>query len=180
MNDSLAYRATRLHKDRDECFQGKEYLLADAGYSIASTVIPRYKGNDITAQEHRFNGLHGSARVKIEYAFGWLKLKWQSLKNLPAKIDKKRHIDRASSWTMACLILHNFCLYIRMVEKPMILRKTRIKELFTHHHGTRRMSHWWRSTTGTKNDERGRGKARRRKLKKRVLKNYKNVGRYRR
>ncbi|KAF9544984.1 hypothetical protein EC957_011481 [Mortierella hygrophila] len=109
MNDSLACRATWLHKDRDELFQGKEDLLADAGYSIATTVIPRYKRIDITAQEHRSNGLHGSARVKIEHAFGWLKLKRQSLQNLPVKIDKKRHINRASSWIIVCMILHNSC-----------------------------------------------------------------------
>ncbi|OAQ26917.1 hypothetical protein K457DRAFT_21736 [Linnemannia elongata AG-77] len=54
MNDSLAYRATRLHMDPDELFQGKEYLLADAGYSITSTVIPLYKGTDIIPQEQRF------------------------------------------------------------------------------------------------------------------------------
>ena len=110
MNDSVAYRSTKPHKNRDTHFSGKDYLLADAGYAISSTVIPRYKGTDITAEEHRFNGLHGFARVKIEHAFGWLKLKWQSLQNLPVKINKRKHIARAPRWIIVCIILHNFCL----------------------------------------------------------------------
>lgn len=179
MNDSLAYRATRLHKDRDEFFQGKEYLLADAGYSITSTVIPRYKGTDITPQEHRFNGLHGSARVKIEHAFGWLKLKWQSLQNLPVKIDKKRHIGRASSWVIACMILHNFCLVhpdggeTDDAEENWNQRALHAPPRHEEEVPLVEVDDW------NENDERARGKARRRKLKKWVLKNHRNVGRYR-
>ncbi|KAG0079105.1 hypothetical protein BGZ90_003543 [Linnemannia elongata] len=38
--------------------------------------------------------------VKIEHAFSWLKLKWQSLQNLPVKIDKKRHIAEYQAGTL--------------------------------------------------------------------------------
>ncbi|KFH70445.1 hypothetical protein MVEG_01808 [Podila verticillata NRRL 6337] len=110
MHDSLAYRDTYLHGRKDEFFQGKEYILGDAAYAISTTVIPRYKGANHSRDELTFNLLHGSARVKIEHAFGWLKLKWQSLQNLPVKVNKRKHVTRASSWVMACFILHNFCL----------------------------------------------------------------------
>ncbi|KAG0350713.1 hypothetical protein BGZ54_003669, partial [Gamsiella multidivaricata] len=42
--------------------------------------------------------------------FGWLKLKWQSLQNPPVKVDKKRHITKASSLIIDCMVLHNLCL----------------------------------------------------------------------
>ncbi|KAG0368071.1 hypothetical protein BGZ54_002746, partial [Gamsiella multidivaricata] len=74
------------------------------------TVIPRHKGTNNTQDELTFNLLHGSTRVKIEHAFGWLKLRWQSLQNLPVKVVKKKHIAKASSWVVACIILHNICL----------------------------------------------------------------------
>ncbi|KAG0289140.1 hypothetical protein BGZ97_006564 [Linnemannia gamsii] len=51
--------------------------------------------------------MHGSARASIENAFGMLKLKFQSLQNLPVQINSEADMDRAASWVMACVVLHN-------------------------------------------------------------------------
>jgi hypothetical protein len=68
----------------------------------------RYKGLVITTKEHRFNGLHGSTRVKIEHTLGWLKLKWQALQTLPVKTSKRKHVARASRQIIICI---NFLLH---------------------------------------------------------------------
>lgn len=109
LNDSPAYTGTRLYRNSADYFADDEYLLGDAGYSLIETVITRFKGNEVSPDERRFNGSHGSARVKIEHAFGWLKLKWQSLQCLPLKINSRREIE-VSRWIIACMVLHNICL----------------------------------------------------------------------
>lgn len=111
MNDSQAYSMTQLSTKKEDFFQGLEFILGDAGYANTPTVITRFKGNDANdPQRAAFNNIHGSARVKIEHAFGWLKLKWQSLQNLPIKIASVEDMYRAADWVIACMILHNFCL----------------------------------------------------------------------
>ena len=37
-----------------------------------------------------------------------LKLKFQSLKSLPIRIDKRSDIQKASQWIVACVVLHNY------------------------------------------------------------------------
>lgn len=106
MHDSHAYKETNLYKRPGDFFQWKEYLLADAAYSLTETVIPRYK--NASGDELRFNQIHGSARVKVEHSFGMLKLKFQSLKSLPIRIDKRSDIQKASQWIVACVVLHNY------------------------------------------------------------------------
>lgn len=106
MHDALAYKNCDLYTRVGDFFQGRQYIIGDAAYMVTKTVVPRYK----TAHGYqlRFNTLHGRARVIIEHAFGMLKLKFQSLQNLPVKITCRGDIAKASSWIMACMVLHNF------------------------------------------------------------------------
>lgn len=43
----------------------------------------------------------------IENAFGMLKLKFQSLQNLPVQVNTLTDMDKVASWIMACVVLHN-------------------------------------------------------------------------
>lgn len=106
MHDSAAYKATPLFMEPILFFHLNEYLLADAAYALTPTVIPRYKNAD--GDEASFNIYHGSARVVIEHAFGMLKLKFQSLQNIPVKIRSRSDAWKASRWIIACFVLHNF------------------------------------------------------------------------
>lgn len=106
MHDAYAYKKTDLYSQPDDFFQGREYILGDAAYMVTRTVIPRYK--NAQGYQARFNTLHGRARVVIEHAFGMLKLKFQSLQNLPVKINRRSDIGKASAWVIACMVLHNF------------------------------------------------------------------------
>lgn len=118
--DNKAYGATRLHSKRHRFFQGQEYIMADANYTISTTVIPSYRAYrgvrkfkgvvSLTPDQEVFNKYHEKARSKIEYALGLLLHKFQSLRSLPVDIEKRRDINRASSWIMACMLPRNFCL----------------------------------------------------------------------
>lgn len=118
--DIQAYGATRLHSESSRFFQGQEYILSDVNYTISTTVIPGYRPYrglgefkgvvPTTPDQEVFNMYHEKARSKIEYALGLLLHKFPSLRSLPVEIEKRRDIDRASSWIMACMLLHNFCL----------------------------------------------------------------------
>ncbi|KAF9301075.1 hypothetical protein BGZ91_009653, partial [Linnemannia elongata] len=46
-NDSYAYKRTHLHTHPGRFFQGQEYLLADAAYSLTRTVMPRFRNAPI-------------------------------------------------------------------------------------------------------------------------------------
>lgn len=105
MHDSLAYQRCYLYTHKDLYFQGLQYLLADAAYTISCTVMPRYKS--ATGDERAFNKYHSSARVKVEHGFGLLKNKFASLRNLPLKIASLEDLDKAASWIRACFVLHN-------------------------------------------------------------------------
>ncbi|KAG0350799.1 hypothetical protein BGX24_008019, partial [Mortierella sp. AD032] len=87
-------------------FQGHEYLLADAVYALSQSVLSRYRSGE--GDQVLFNSLHGSAQATIENAFGMLKLKFQSLQNLPIQINDPEDMDKVASWIMACVVLHNF------------------------------------------------------------------------
>ncbi|KAF9186985.1 hypothetical protein BGZ51_001612 [Haplosporangium sp. Z 767] len=99
--DSSAYKNSRHYKDKDQFFQRKRYLLTDAAYALTSSVILLYK--NVTGDQERFNKFHGVTRVKIEHAFGMLKLKLQSLQNLLTSIGKSRDIGKVSRWIMTCM-----------------------------------------------------------------------------
>ncbi|KAF9582900.1 hypothetical protein BGW38_010609 [Lunasporangiospora selenospora] len=66
-----------------------------------------------TAEDMIFNIYHGRARASVENAFGILKNRSQSLKNLPVKINKMQHVGKAARWIIAPVCIHNFSrLYI--------------------------------------------------------------------
>jgi hypothetical protein len=179
LNDSLAFKGLRLYRYSSNFFAKDEYLLGDAGYSLTETVVTCFKGNDVPRDERRFNGAHGSARVKIEHSFGWLKLKWQSLQYLPVKINSRRDISKASKWIVTCMVLHNICLLhpgrgeTDDAEANWIMANPHARLLPLQQHEDDLMMEG--DVGGLGNNEREMGKKRRDKLKRYVLKHrYRN------
>jgi hypothetical protein len=58
----------------------------------------------------QFNCYHSKARVRCEHAIGWLKGRFQSLRELRLTLKNEKHIDYAIQWIQTCIVLHNFCL----------------------------------------------------------------------
>ncbi|KAF9235105.1 hypothetical protein BU15DRAFT_51774, partial [Melanogaster broomeanus] len=49
-------------------------------------------------------------RIRSEYAMGYLKGTWQSLRGLHVCLDQEDHIQYACIWIIACIHLHSFIL----------------------------------------------------------------------
>jgi hypothetical protein len=58
----------------------------------------------------QFNWHHSKARVRCEHAIGWLKGRFQSLRELRLTVKNQEHIEYTVQWIQACIVLHNFCL----------------------------------------------------------------------
>ncbi|KAG0044380.1 hypothetical protein BGZ89_006077 [Linnemannia elongata] len=89
------FTAPTLFKSEANYFQGHEYLLADAPYALSQSVLSRYRSGE--GDQVLFYSLHGSARATIENSFGMLKLKFQSLQNLPIQINTRVDMDKVAS-----------------------------------------------------------------------------------
>lgn len=90
---------------------GNEYVLGDGGYSPTNYLVPVSKKprNGTTADDdQQFNTYISQMRIKIEHAFGILKARFQSLKQLRLKIKSKDDVVYASGWIRVCIALNNF------------------------------------------------------------------------
>lgn len=88
-----------------------EYVLGDGGYSASRYLVPVSKKpkNGVTGDEdQQFNTYISQMRIKIEHAFGILKSRFQSLKQLRLKVESKEDIKYASAWIRVCIALNNF------------------------------------------------------------------------
>lgn len=110
IHDSAVYKDGKLFTEAHRYFQGEDYLLGDAAYALSTTLMTRYKGNNLIRDQNDFNKVHASARTKIEHGFGILKSQFRSLTNLRMNIDTNKGIRRACHWIYACVVLHNFLL----------------------------------------------------------------------
>jgi len=88
-----------------------EYILADKAYRVTRRCMTPYK-QPLASQEaggyKNFNLQLAEARVKVEHAFGVLKNRWSSLREIPIRISNSNDHVRVVAWIMACIILHNF------------------------------------------------------------------------
>lgn len=85
----------------------RPYVIGDAAYPISSWLIKGYTGNR-ARQEKRcayFTYRLSSARMKVEQAFGILKVKWERLAG-KHKGMMRHHVEAAGA---AC-VLHNLCI----------------------------------------------------------------------
>lgn len=82
------------------------YLLGDAAYPIAKTLLTPYKDlGNFTEIEKNYNFVQSSTRTVIERAFALLKGKFQRLKHL--ELEK---LEAINNIVHAITALHNFCI----------------------------------------------------------------------
>jgi DDE superfamily endonuclease len=111
IHDSRSIQNSDLSKDPGTFFGEGEYVLADSAYALTNTIIPTFKKPASLQQDNAtFNKIHSSLRVKVEHCIGMLKGRFQSLRGLRLRVDRKRDADRVVAWLMACAILHNMLL----------------------------------------------------------------------
>ena len=90
-HDSTAFKSTDIYRNSSTYFDPEEYILADKAYALERHVITSYeeptsRETENTAENAAFNKQFSTARVKIAHAFGVLKARWPTLRNIPVCI----------------------------------------------------------------------------------------------
>ena len=83
----------------------KPYLVRDSAYPLASWLQKLFPEATRDPEEVAFNKALFAARVAVECAFGMLKNRWRILGK---RLDSR--ISFANKITIACAVLHIFCL----------------------------------------------------------------------
>lgn len=84
VHDSHVFKTTDLYRNPYKYFDPEEYLLADKAYALNRHLIIPYKEPAASQPENAaFNYQLSIPRVKIEHAFGVLKARWPTLRNIP-------------------------------------------------------------------------------------------------
>jgi hypothetical protein len=80
------------------------FLIGDATYPNRTYLQKNFKTHiHVNVDKIRYNSNMNLGKVVIENAFGSLKNRWRILKHFNFKVDK------ASSITIVCCVLHNYC-----------------------------------------------------------------------
>lgn len=130
-HDATAWRDTRLMNEQETLMEAGEFIWADSAYPVSSYtftsirqiaitnsciqisnfVVAPYKSpardigdNDI------FNNHVSMVRIRSEHAIGFLKGRFQSLKNLRVTINNASTHKIATYWIAACIGLHAFAM----------------------------------------------------------------------
>ncbi|CAI2194017.1 9949_t:CDS:2, partial [Funneliformis geosporum] len=81
VHDAKVYKYSSFYKQKNELIINDDYLLGDSAYSILPfLIIPFHLSTN--QQQKKFNLIHSLHRVIIENAFGRLKARFVSLKDI--------------------------------------------------------------------------------------------------
>jgi hypothetical protein len=73
-------------------------------------VIPYSHPAKLEDDNGRFNYRLSSVRIESEHAIGYLKGRFQSLRELRLQLNSEEYVVYSTLWIQACIILHCFCL----------------------------------------------------------------------
>ena len=117
-SDFRAQRSSALHRRPRELFSRDQFVLGDSGFYCSLNVIPMYRrraAQDLTREQQKFNDRVAKARVKIEHAFGVLKLRWLMLNDINLTMKTDKDINTAFAYIRTAVVLHN--LYIHTANQ---------------------------------------------------------------
>ncbi|KIO27437.1 hypothetical protein M407DRAFT_38880, partial [Tulasnella calospora MUT 4182] len=113
-HDSNAFQYSAVVKHPGWFFEtDHEFMWADSAYTVTSRVIPVHKRPAADDPLNRqFDTAVSRIRIRSEHCMGAIKGRFQSLRGLRIRINRKRnHVD-ACNWIRMCLILHNLVIDI--------------------------------------------------------------------
>ncbi|KAG2215120.1 hypothetical protein INT45_002992 [Circinella minor] len=116
-HDSRIFSNSSIFRYPGLYFKENEYLLGDSGFECLKNIIVLYKkprNSELTDQQDTFNMRLSSVRIHIEHTIGILKMRFQSLRELPIQLQDKDSAKHAVDWIKACMILHNMITAYRL------------------------------------------------------------------
>lgn len=112
----MAFSETRIGRDPYALLCINEWIWGDSAYyPVRPWIVPPFKKpvhGSITKEQAQFNRILSSIRVSAEHAFGLLKGRWQSLKEMRINIKGEKERIWMRNWIKACFILHNLIIEI--------------------------------------------------------------------
>lgn len=107
VHDACVFRRSEIHdRLKQHLLAEDEHILGDAAYPLSTFLLVPYKDNGFLTQRQKiFNTKLSSCRIKIEQAFGILKMRFRRLKYVETK-----DIRTIVQLVMAGCILHNIIL----------------------------------------------------------------------
>jgi hypothetical protein len=110
-NDAASWKETRLYREREKLLESGEWCWGDSGYPLHEwMIIPYAMPEKLEEDNGRFNYRLSSVRIESEHAIGYLKGRFQSLRELRLKVNSEDHVQYVNLWIQACIILHSFCM----------------------------------------------------------------------
>ena len=110
-HDSHCFLETSLYKHRSSLLTVDEWIWADVGYPLHDwLMIPYKKPHNRSVSNRDFNYNLSRIRIRSEHAIGYLKGRFQFLKELRIAIHTEQDIVYVAAWINACIILHAFAI----------------------------------------------------------------------
>ncbi len=109
-HDTHCFRSTNLGKNPEDLLPNGEWCWGDIGYPLTPWLIIPYKERHKSKENRDFNYALSKVRIRSEHAIGYLKGRFQSLKELRIRINNAQDMSYASCWIQACIVLHAFAL----------------------------------------------------------------------
>lgn len=109
-HDTHCFRSTNLGKNPEDLLLKGEWCWGDIGYPLTPWLIIPYKERNKSKENRDFNYALSKVSIRSEHAIGYLKRRFQLLKELRIRINNAQDISYASCWIQACIVLHAFAL----------------------------------------------------------------------
>ncbi|XP_067635191.1 putative nuclease HARBI1 isoform X2 [Eurosta solidaginis] len=111
LHDHRVLRRSKLFDDADrlyeEMFAGSYFLIGDSAYPTTKWLVPSYKDyGNLTQGQLKFNEIHSSTRMVVQYTFGLLKGRFRRL----LKFTELTDLEMITNIVVSACVLHNICI----------------------------------------------------------------------
>jgi len=116
MHDSACYKECAPYRQSHRYFSDTQYIVGDSAYELSVRLMRGFTTTQGDIVRELFNRVLNGLRVGVEHAFGLLKSRWMSLKEVPLQLNREADVDRLILWIGACCTLHNFIISIDRID----------------------------------------------------------------
>ena len=148
-HDTHCFAFTRLSKDHDQLLLEGEWCWSDVGYPLQTWLMIPYKrpANTVSKENRDFDYQLSRIRIRSEHAIGYLKGRFQLLKELRILITSPKDITYASCWIQACIVLHAFA-----IDSELATNETWLNDGIAMEHSSRALDDAQPETFTAQND----------------------------